>query len=101
MPRKPRTLLEVCTARLGVHKGALAAAWLVEYALATRDLGHVPSGREYAAWAFVDDRTAWRRRSALREVFGDDRWVEVVEALAAQVEPGRSIRGQVALPVPA
>lgn len=101
--RKPRTLLAVCVAALGVHRGALTAAWLVEHALATRGLGHVPTAAEYAEWAFVEERTAWRRRASLRAVFGDDGWREVVARLAELPELDRSgsLRRLVEIPVPA
>jgi hypothetical protein len=100
MPRKPRTLLEVCVARLGARRGGFAAAWLIEHALAYQEFGRVPTAVEYAEWAFISERAAWQRRASLREVFGDE-WKEVAERLVADVDSRESRRRLVRLPLPA
>lgn len=92
--RQPRTLLQYCVARLGVHSGAIAAARLIEMAVCTVELGHLPQAAEYAEWACIDERTAWRHRAKLKAVFGDE-WTQVVEQLAAAAADGTSVRGLV------
>lgn len=88
---RPGTVLDVCTERLGVHRGAIAAARVAQWALATADLGHVPTTVEYANWWAVTERTGWNHRSACRDVFGDD-WPDVVEFVARQIGDRRSPR---------
>jgi len=92
--RQPRTLHQYCVARLGVHSGAITAARLIEMAVCTVELGHFPVAAEYAEWACIDERSAWRHRAKLREVFGDD-WAQVVEQLAAAAAAGASVHSLV------
>jgi hypothetical protein len=96
---KRQTVLQAATAKLGVHKGALAAANAAQWAMATADLGHVPTTVEYSEWWNIDERTGWRHRARVREALGDD-WPTVVEALAAEISKRslRSPRSVVALP---
>jgi hypothetical protein len=93
------SVLKAATAKLGVHKGALAAAHIAQWALATAELGHVPTTVEYAEFWFVDERTGWRHRADCRDVLGEN-WQDVVLALAAAADR-RSTAAVVALPVPA
>jgi len=88
MPRKARTVQQVCIAKLGVHRGAVAAARIAQYAIATRELGHVPTTEEYSEYWAVAERTAWLHRRAVRDVFGDDNWRQVVEQVAAEIDRG-------------
>lgn len=84
MARKPRTIQEQCIAKLGIHRGAIAAARVAQYAIATHELGHVPTTDEYCDYWAVDERTGWRHRAVIRDVYGDQ-WGEVVEAVAAPI----------------
>lgn len=82
MKREP--LIKVCVRELGPKRGGMAAAAIVSYAIATADLGHVPTAVEYAEWFGVSERTAWRHRERCRDVFGD-RWRDVVGDLANEL----------------
>ncbi len=95
------SVLNVCTARLGLHRGALAAANVAQLAMTTADLGHWPSATEYADYWAITERTAWYHRSRAREVFGDDLQT-VVEQLARDVarKRARSPRAVMQLPAP-
>jgi hypothetical protein len=71
--------------------------------MATGDLGHFPSSREYAEWGALNQRTAFRQWEGIREVFGDE-WRTVIERLAAEVDrraSGRRPGVITKLPVPA
>lgn len=87
--------------RLGVHKGALAAANVAQWALATYDLGHVPTVVEYAEYWAIAERTGWLHGKRAADVFGKDEWRSVVEAVAAEITQRRSPRAVMALPLPA
>lgn len=94
---KRETILDACTAKLGVHRGALAAAWVAQWAMAADELGHFPTTVEYAECWALSERNAWRHRAAIRDVFGD---VEpVVMAVAAQIGGRRSPRAVMGLAV--
>jgi hypothetical protein len=95
--RKPRTVLEHCVAKLGVHQGAFAAANVAQYAIATKDLGHVPTTDEYCEWWAVSERTGWYHRSRIRDVFGDD-WPDVIEQVSHLIKTS-SPRAAMSLPV--
>ena len=91
-----------CTAKLGVHRGAIAAARVAQWAMTTADLGHLPTTVEYADWWAMSERNAWRHRSLVHEAFGDD-WATIVDDLAAEIVRRKvhSSRGVQALAVPA
>lgn len=82
------TILQACTRARGVHAGALTAAHVAQYAIATRDLGRVPSNSEYESYWAVSNRTAERHRAGIRDVYGDD-WRDVVEWLASEIDRRR------------
>jgi hypothetical protein len=84
MARKPRTIHELCIARLGVHRGAIAAARVAQWAMVAHDLGRLPTTVEYAEWWSLDERTGWRHRAAIRDALGEE-WEPTIEALAAQI----------------
>lgn len=100
MARKPRTVLEACVAVKGVHRGAIVAAHVAQWAMTTHELGRVPTTLEYAEWWAVDERTGWRHRAGVKDVFGES-WVEVVLLLADEMERRklRSPRGVLGLAV--
>ena len=100
MARKPRTVLEACVAVKGVHRGAIAAAHVAQWAMTTEALGRLPTTVEYADWWAVDERTGWRHRAEAREVFGES-WGEVVQLLADEMarRKVRSPRGVFGLAV--
>lgn len=79
------SVLDYCTARVGLHRGGLAAAAVAQYAMTTADLGRLPSTTEYRDWWNISERTAWRHRERMHEVFGDE-WRAVVERVAAEVK---------------
>jgi hypothetical protein len=89
--RQPTSILQLSTATLGVHRGAFAAAHIVQWIIATNELGHVPSGREYGEFWAVDDRTSWRHAADAKAVLGDD-WRKLVETFSTRVDEiaGRS-----------
>lgn len=93
------TVLQVCVSKLGAHKGGLAAANVAQLAMARRELGHFPSGTEYADYWAVTERTAWYHRSRARAVFGDE-LENVVEQLAKSIGDTRSPRAVMAMPAP-
>jgi hypothetical protein len=79
------TVLEVCVRRLGVHRGAVAAANVAQWALAADSLGHFPTTVEYAEWWAISERTAWRHRARCHSALGDD-WQNVVESIAREID---------------
>jgi hypothetical protein len=88
-------------AALGVHKGALACAHLIQWAMTTAELGEVPTVEQYAeSWA-VTERTGWRHAAELRAVFGED-WRAAVEDLSHKVTTHgvRTPRAGMELPLP-
>lgn len=91
MARRPRSILEACVAVRGVHAGALTAAHVAQVAMTTAELGRVPSGREYAEFWAVSERTSFKQWEGIAEVFGPD-WREVVEKVAAQIAEKRERR---------
>jgi hypothetical protein len=82
---KPMTVQRHCVAKLGVHRGAIAAARVAQWALATAELGQMPTTVEYAEWWALDERTGWRHRALVHQALGDD-WQAVVEDLAAEIK---------------
>jgi len=75
------SIQRACIQRLGVHRGAIAAARVAQWAIATAELGHVPTTVEYADWWAVTERTGWYHRAAVHAALGDE-WPSVVEQLA-------------------
>jgi hypothetical protein len=98
---KRQTILQACVRKHGVHKGAITAAWVAQYAITTAELGHLATAREYAEYWAIDERNGFAHRARIKDVFGD-KWPEVVEALAAELErrSTRSLSQVRALPVP-
>jgi hypothetical protein len=78
------TVQRHCVSKLGVHRGALAAARVAQWAIATADLGHVPTTVEYVAYWAISERTGWNHRALVHEAFGED-WPRVVEHVAGQL----------------
>ena len=95
------TVLQACVARLGVHRGAVAAANVAQLAITTVELGHFPTAVEYADYWAVIERTAWHHRRRAREGLGEG-WQEIIEQLAAAAvrRRARSPRAVMSLPVP-
>lgn len=87
---KQVTIQRACIARLGVHRGAIAAARVAQWAMATAELGHFPTNAEYCEWWAVDERTGWRHRRLVQQALGDE-WPTVVERVAAVIA-AREIR---------
>lgn len=83
-PKNPSTVLDYCVRALGQRRGGLAAAHVAQWAIATHELGHVPTTVEYADYWYCDERTGWRHRASCAAVFGDE-WQAVVESLAADI----------------
>lgn len=102
--RPARTVLEVCVAKRGVHRGALAAANVAQWALTIDALGRIPTIVEYAEWWSCSERTGWRHAERIEAVFGED-WRPMVEAIAVaarkHVDGRLSVAGVKATPVPA
>lgn len=72
-----------CVQKLGAHRGAMAAARVAQWVIVTAELGLLPSTGKYAEWWAIDERTGWRHRAIVHEVFGDQ-WPLIVERLAAE-----------------
>jgi hypothetical protein len=100
--RAPRSIIEACVRKRGLHRGALTAAHVAQYALAMNDLGHFPTAVEYADYWAVSERTAFAHRAGIAEVFGR-RWQDVVGRVAAAAEDRetRSLGRITRFPVPA
>ena len=94
-------MLELCVARVGVHRGALAASYVARYAMTMHRLdGKFPTAVEYADdWA-IDERTAWRHRAKMQDAIGED-WPAVVEHVAGHIDERTSVRTSIRTAVPA
>jgi hypothetical protein len=90
---KTMSVHRYCVRKLGVHRGAIAAARVAQWAIATAELGHLPTTVEYSEWWAVTERTGWYHRAAVHAALGDE-WPQVVEQLArlAQERKARSPR---------
>lgn len=99
--RSSITVLEACVARLGVHRGALAAAYVAQAAIAAADLGHVPTVVEYSEYWSVTERTGWNHSERMTAGLGGD-WRPVVAEIAEAVNElhSRSPRSVMRLPLP-
>lgn len=97
---KRQTVLQVCVAQLGVHRGALAAANVAQLAMTTATLGHFPTTDEYCADWVVSERTGWNHRARARAGLGDD-WQDVIEQLALVVERKRARTPRAVMNLPA
>jgi len=84
MRAKPITVQRYCVERLGVHRGAVAAARVAQWAMVTADLGRVPTTVEYSAWWSVKERTGWNHRALVHEALGEE-WPATVEAVAGEI----------------
>jgi hypothetical protein len=95
------SVIELCVARVGVHRGALAASYVARYAMTQTRLGKFPTTVEYAEdWA-IDERSAWRHRAKMHDALGED-WPAIVEHVAAQIERRQlGVNAATQLPVPA
>jgi hypothetical protein len=82
------TVLQACTQKVGVHRGALAAAAVAQYAMTADDLGRFPTAVEYAEWWAISERSAWRHRARIEDVFGES-WPSVVELVADELRKKR------------
>jgi hypothetical protein len=74
---------------------------VLQWAIVAQSVGHFPSVTEYASWTGDSERTAWRHRAAIREVFSEDEFRELVEQIsrqdAARLPRKQAIRVRVAL----
>lgn len=70
-----------CVQKLGVHRGAIAAARAAQWAITTNELGHFPTTVEYAEWWAIDERTGWRHRALIHEALGGE-WASIVTRMA-------------------
>ncbi|MBA3660054.1 MAG: hypothetical protein H0W67_10695 [Gemmatimonadales bacterium] len=82
------TVLEACVRASGMRRGGLTASFVAQWAITAAELGHVPTTVEYGEWWYIDERTGWRHRAAIRDVFGDN-WQEVIEMVAADIKRRR------------
>ena len=81
---KPVSVHRYCVLKLGVHRGAIAAARVAQWAITTQELGHVPTTVEYAEWWAVSERTGWNHRALIQEALGGE-WASVVTRIAVEV----------------
>ncbi|MFZ1910359.1 MAG: hypothetical protein WAU52_14875, partial [Burkholderiales bacterium] len=99
MGRRATTLQQLCVARAGVYRGSLLAAYLVQMAMAQRDLGRFPSNAEYAEWWAISKRGVEEQRRKLRAAgFTDDEIVQYVGQLAAVIDVRASRSQMLKLP---
>jgi hypothetical protein len=75
MARKPRTLLEVCAALAGgrlrdAPKATRVATYIVQWAIAARELDGEPTAERVCEWWGENERTHFRRLAEFRELFG-------------------------------
>jgi hypothetical protein len=88
--RRRRQLIDVCIERAGVQRGSVIAFHIVQWSIVTESLGHFPSGREYAEWSLVDERTAFRQKQRIREYFSEDEFESLIEQLVGENLPSKS-----------
>lgn len=82
--RRSVSVLDLCIAGAGVHRGALAASYVARYAMTQTRLGKFPTAVEYADdWAMAE-RSAWHHRAAMTQALGDD-WPTIVEWVADEI----------------
>jgi hypothetical protein len=92
-------VLEACVRRYGLHKGAVRAADVGKWVIATQALGQVPTVEAYCEWWAVTERTGWRHAATCRELFGDE-WRGVVLVLAAKAEDRLSVKRALSVGLP-
>jgi hypothetical protein len=88
------TLLDVCLVAAGgdlraIPKAAKVCEFILEWAVATRVLGHTPTVSEFSKWWKHSEklqRTAWRRLEMFRELFPDEPTPERLAALLLENE---------------
>jgi hypothetical protein len=83
--RRQASVLDLCVARVGVHRGALAASYVARYAMTQMRLGRFPTAVEYADDWVITERTAWNHRAAMQAALGDD-WPQIVAHVADEIE---------------
>jgi hypothetical protein len=85
----------------GIHRGALTAAYVGQYAIAWSELGEFPTAVAYAEYWAISERTAFLHRSKIADVFGE-KWPEVVEAVKDEIDrsQSRSLARAGQLPLP-
>lgn len=88
------TLLQACTRAHGQTKGAVVAAWAIQWALTAQRLGRFPSTAEYADDWVISDRNAWRHRAAIKKALGPE-YVDVLLSLARSLDARKSRRDSV------
>lgn len=70
MKKRPaRTLLEVCTARVGVLKGGRVVGFVACWAIASESLGRAITLEDYMEWWGEKERTAYNHQASFRAVF--------------------------------
>ena len=95
-----RKLVDVCIAAAGsARRGGVVAMRLIQWATVSESLGHFASTREYAEWTYVDERTAFRHRAAIRAVFDEAQFQLLVDELVKQGAAKTSRRRALALTV--
>src|SRR4051794_20429911 len=98
MARKARTLLEVCTSLAANGGGTLAqikampkagrvATYIVQWAIAARELDGEPTAERVCEWWGENERTHFRRLAEFRELFAPVLGDELVtpQAIAVQL----------------
>lgn len=102
--RRRRELAEICVERAGAVRGARLALRIVQWSIIAARLDHsqgfqFPSTRQFADEALVDERTAWRYRSTIREHFSEDEFRSLVRQLVESGVGDRTPRAASRLPV--
>lgn len=82
--KKSPSLHRQLTRKMGVHRGALAAARVAQWVIVTAELGYVPTTVEYAEWWSVSERTGWNHRALVHAALGEE-WPQSIERIAVAV----------------
>jgi len=88
--RASGTLLELCVGRAGGNvraswRGLKVCEYVIEWSIAAQALGKMPTTVEYAEWWAMSERSAWRHRAAIRELFPGEEFPRLVEAVSVQM----------------
>ena len=98
--REMNTILEVCLAAAGgeiraIPKAAKVCEFILEWAVATKALGHDPGIEEFGRWWKHSEkmqRTAYRRLALFRELFPDEGTPKRFAALLLEAKSARKVQ---------
>jgi hypothetical protein len=98
--RKPGTLLELAIARVGVLRGSRVLAYMIQWDVVRRELGHEPTREEFSDWWQQSERTTYRDQALFKEAFpGEESPARLMAAARAAWDERRGVAGLGAVPV--